>query len=48
MERFNLKKLNKVERKEHFVLRFQIELQLWDSWRLRRILIVLGKRLEGI
>jgi hypothetical protein len=47
-ERFNLKKLNKIEGKEHFVLRSQIGLQFCKIWMLRWKLIVLGKRLERI
>jgi hypothetical protein len=45
MERFSLKKLNVVEGKKA-VLRSQIGLQLWKIWKLRWILLVLGKVLE--
>jgi hypothetical protein len=48
MERFNLKKLNDVDGKEHFVLRSQIGLQFWKIWTQRWKLIVPGKRLERI
>jgi hypothetical protein len=47
-ERFNLKKLNDAEGKEHFPLRSQLGLQLWKIWTQRWKLIVLGKRLERI
>jgi hypothetical protein len=48
MERYNLKKLNEVEGKEHFMLRSQIGLQVWKIWTQQWKLIVLGKRLERI
>jgi hypothetical protein len=35
MERFNLKKLNKVEGKEKYRVKVPIGLQLWDIWTLR-------------
>ncbi|PNF20264.1 hypothetical protein B7P43_G15395 [Cryptotermes secundus] len=42
MERFNLKKFNEVEGKE------QIDLRFWKTWKLRWMLIKLGKLLERI
>jgi hypothetical protein len=48
LERFNLKKLNDVEGKEHFMLRSQIGLQLWKIWTQMWKLIVPEKRLERI
>jgi hypothetical protein len=47
MERFNLKKLNKVEGKGSVVLRSQIGLQLWKIWMLRLKLKLSGKQLGG-
>jgi hypothetical protein len=49
-ERFNLKKLNQVEKrvKGTFVLRSQISLKLWKIWMQRWKLTVLGKLLEII
>jgi hypothetical protein len=46
MERFNLKKLNKVGGKEQF--RVEVSNRLWKIWTQRWKLIVPGKRLERI
>jgi hypothetical protein len=47
VERFNLKKLNKVEVIEHcHVKKSQIGSQLWKTYTLRWLLIELGKLLE--
>jgi hypothetical protein len=44
MERFSLKKLNKVKGKEKYhVVRSQIGLQCWKIWMLRLKLILSGK-----
>jgi hypothetical protein len=48
MERFNLKKLNKVRGKKNFVLTSQIGLQIWKIWIQRWKLIVPVKLLERI
>jgi hypothetical protein len=46
MERFNLKKLNEVDRKEKFRVCSFAVMQLWNILTLRWKLRVLGKRLE--
>jgi hypothetical protein len=48
MERFNLKKLNKIEGKEQYHVEVSNRLQLWKIWTQRWKLIVPGKRLERI
>jgi hypothetical protein len=48
MERFSLKKLNKVEGKERCCIQVPTGFQLWKIWTLRWKLIVPGKRLERI
>jgi hypothetical protein len=48
MERFNLKKLNKLGGKEQYVLRSQIGLQLWKIWTQMWKLILVGKQLQRI
>ncbi|PNF27268.1 hypothetical protein B7P43_G05314 [Cryptotermes secundus] len=48
MERFSLKHLNEVNLKSSIVLKSQIGSQLWKTWKLRWMLIKLGKLLERI
>jgi hypothetical protein len=48
MERFNLKKLNRIEGKRSNVLRSQLGLQLSETWMQRWILILLVKLLHRI
>jgi hypothetical protein len=49
MERFDLKKLNEVEGKEQYLVEIiKIGSQLWKTYTLRWILIILGKPLERI
>jgi hypothetical protein len=48
MERFNLKKLIKVEGKELYDVEDSNRFSLWKNWTQRWILIVLGKLVERI
>jgi hypothetical protein len=47
-QKFNVKKLTKVEGKENIALRSRIGLHLWKIWTLRWKIIMPGKRLERI
>jgi hypothetical protein len=47
-KRFNLKKLNEVEGKEHYHAKISNRFSVWKTWMLRWLLIELWKLLERI